>query len=52
MNLSAYIDKMGTGAANAGILLNNIEGSGSDMKVPNVYMAEMPNLPSTWPTSS
>ena len=40
MNLSAYIDKMGTGAANAGILLNNIEGSGSDMKVPNVYMAE------------
>lgn len=40
MNLSAYIDKMGTGAANAGILLNNIEGSGSDMKVPNVYVAE------------
>lgn len=40
MNLSAYIDKMGTGAANAGLLLNNIEGSGSDMKVPNVYVAE------------
>ena len=27
---------MGTGVVDAGKLLNNIEGSGSDMKVPNV----------------
>ena len=40
VNLSAYIGKMGTGVADAGMLLNNIEGSGSDMKVPNLYVAE------------
>lgn len=40
VNLSKYIGKMGTGVADAGMLLNNIEGSGSDMKVPNVYVAE------------
>ena len=40
MDLSKYIGKMGTGMVDAGILLSNIEGSGSDMKVPNVYVAE------------
>ena len=40
VNLSAYLGKMGTGVADAGMLLNNIEGSGSDMKVPNLYVAE------------
>ncbi|WP_373176455.1 subtilase family N-terminal domain-containing protein [Bacteroides eggerthii] len=40
MNLADYIGKMGAGVADAGKLLNNIEGSGSDMKVPNVYVAE------------
>ena len=40
MELSKYIGKMGTGVGDAGKLLNNIEGSGSDMKVPNVYVAE------------
>lgn len=40
MELSKYIGKMGTGVVDAGKLLNNIEGSGSDMKVPNVYVAE------------
>lgn len=38
--LSKYIGKMGTGVANAGILLNNLEGKGADMKIPNVYVAE------------
>lgn len=40
MNLLSYIGKMGTGLTDAALLLNNIEGSGSDMKVPNVYVAE------------
>lgn len=40
MDLSNYIGKMGTGLTDAALLLNNIEGSGSDMKVPNVYVAE------------
>lgn len=40
VELSKYIGKMGTGLVDAGMLLNNIEGSGSDMKVPNVYVAE------------
>ena len=40
MNLLSYIGKMGTGLTDAAVLLNNIEGSGSDMKVPNVYVAE------------
>ena len=41
MNLSKYIGKMGAGLINAGILLDNIEGKGSDMVVvPNVYVAE------------
>lgn len=40
VELSKYIGKMGTGVVDAGILLNSIAGSGSDMKVPNVYVAE------------
>lgn len=40
MNLLSYIGKMGTGLTDTALLLNNIEGSGSDMKVPNVYVAE------------
>lgn len=40
VELSKYIGKMGTGVVDAGILLNNIVGNGSDMKVPNVYVAE------------
>lgn len=40
VNLSKYIGKMGAGLINAGILLDNIEGKGSDMVVPNVYVAE------------
>ncbi|WP_294627127.1 subtilase family N-terminal domain-containing protein [uncultured Bacteroides sp.] len=40
LELSKYIGKMGTGVANAALLLNNIEGSGTEMKVPNVYVAE------------
>lgn len=40
MNLLNYVGKMGTGLADAAKLLNSIEGSGSDMKVPNVYVAE------------
>lgn len=40
MNLLSYIGKMGTGLTDAALLLNNIEGSGSDMKIPNVYVAE------------
>ncbi len=40
VELSRYIGKMGTGVVDAGKLLDNIEGKGSDMKVPNVYIAE------------
>lgn len=41
MELSNYIGKMGTGLADAAALLRAIDGgSGSDMKVPNVYVAE------------
>lgn len=40
INLSKYIDKMGAGLVDAGLLLDNIEGKGSDMVVPNVYVAE------------
>ena len=40
MELSRYIGKMGTGVVDAALLLSNIEGNGSDMKVPNVYVAE------------
>lgn len=40
MNLGSYIGKMGTGLVDAGLLLNNISGAGSDMKLPNVYVAE------------
>lgn len=40
VELSRYIGKMGTGVVDAGKLLNNIEEKGSDMKVPNVYIAE------------
>ena len=40
VELSKYVGKMGTGLVNAGSLLNSIEGSGSDMVVPNVYVAE------------
>ncbi|WP_018666154.1 S8 family serine peptidase [Bacteroides gallinarum] len=40
MELSKYIGKMGAGVVDAGALLNNIAGSGSDMKVPNIYVAE------------
>lgn len=38
MSLPAYKDKMGAGLVNAGNLLNAIEGSGSEMIVPNVYV--------------
>ena len=40
MELSKYTGKMGTGIVDAGALLNNIAGNGSDMKVPNIYVAE------------
>lgn len=40
LELNKYIGKMGTGLANAALLLDNIEGSGAEMKVPNVYVAE------------
>ena len=40
VELSKYIGKMGAGVVDAGMLLNNIEGSGSDMVVPNIYVAE------------
>lgn len=40
IELSRYAGKMGAGLVDAGMLLNNIEGSGSDMLVPNVYVAE------------
>lgn len=39
VELSRYIGKMGVGLINAGMLLNNIEGRGSDMVVPNIYVA-------------
>ena len=40
VELSKYIGKMGAGLVDAGMLLNNIDGSGSDMVVPNIYVAE------------
>ena len=40
VNLSKYIGKMGAGLVNAGILLDNIKDKGSDMVLPNVYVAE------------
>lgn len=40
IELSKYVGKMGTGLVNAGSLLQSIEGSGSDMIVPNIYVAE------------
>ena len=40
INLSKYIGKMGAGLVDAGLLLDNIEGKGSDMVVLNVYVAE------------
>ena len=40
VELSKYIGKMGAGLVDAGMLLNNIEGSGSDLVVPNIYVAE------------
>lgn len=40
VELSKYVGKMGTGLLDAGMLLNNIEGKGADMVVPNVYVAE------------
>lgn len=38
MSLPSYKDKMGAGLVNAGNLLNEIEGNGSGMIVPNVYV--------------
>lgn len=38
MNLSSYKGKMGAGLIDAAKLLNNIEGAGSGMKVPNIYV--------------
>lgn len=40
VELSKYVGKMGAGLVDAGMLLDNIEGNGSDMIVPNVYVAE------------
>lgn len=40
VELAKYIGKMGAGLVDAEMLLNNIEGSGSDMVVPNIYVAE------------
>ena len=40
MNLGDYVNKMGSGIIDAGLLLNNIAGAGTDMKVPNMYVAE------------
>ena len=39
MELGNYIGKMGTGLVDAGALLNSIAGAGSEMKLPNVYVA-------------
>ncbi len=38
MDLGIYRDKMGTGALDAGLLLKAIEGSGREMKLPNMYV--------------
>mgnify|MGYP001629495489 FL=1 len=38
MSLPTYKDKMGAGLVNAGNLLSEIEGNGSEMIVPNVYV--------------
>lgn len=38
MSLPSYKDKMGAGLVNAGNLLSEIEGNGSEMIVPNVYV--------------
>lgn len=38
VSLPTYKDKMGAGLVNAGNLLNAIEGNGSEMIVPNVYV--------------
>lgn len=40
VELSKYVGKMGAGLLDAGMVLNNIEGNGSDMVVPNMYVAE------------
>ena len=40
VELSKYVGKRGAGLLDAGMLLNNIEGNGSDMVVPNMYVAE------------
>lgn len=40
MQLSDYVGKMGTGLIDAGKLLKAIAGAGTEMKVPNVYVAE------------
>lgn len=40
VELSRYVGKMGSGLADAAMLLNKIDGSGSDMVVPNVYVSE------------
>ena len=40
VELSKYVGKMGAGLLDAGMLLNNIEGNGSAMVVPNMYVAE------------
>lgn len=37
--LNTYRFKMGSGAADAGLLLRNIESEGRDIKLPNVYVA-------------
>lgn len=39
MELSKYVGKMGTGLIDAGVLLKNVVNSGSDMLIPNVYVA-------------
>ena len=40
MELGRYIGKMGTGLTDAGQLLRAIADAGSDMRLPNVYVAE------------
>lgn len=39
MELSKYVGKMGAGMVDAGTLLKNIVNSGSDMLIPNLYVA-------------
>lgn len=39
VELPRYIGKMGVGLIDAGMLLDNIDGHGSDMVVPNIYVA-------------